>query len=34
MADAFAASSVRYRPRIEALALDLGHKTLFATDAS
>lgn len=32
MADAFAASRAHYRPRIEAMALDLGLKTLFATD--
>lgn len=32
MAAAFAASRARYRPRVEAMALDLGLKTLFATD--
>lgn len=32
MADPFAASRAAYRPRVEAIALDLGLKTLFATD--
>ena len=32
MAETFAASRAAYRPRIESIALDLGLKTLFATD--